>query len=254
MLPFSRNIFIRKHITFSFCRNIRRAWCICLQLLILCDKFDTDSIRKQSVLPKLAKNDTGILNAPKGCYELQLVTQSCLTLCNPMDCIACQAALSMELSRQEYWSVYLFPSPGDLPDPGIEPRDWIQGLLYCRQILYCLRHQGSPYHMNYSSPFYIHHSLVNLCFWQVGGMTVHQRIYKLICYHFSMVCNPTFYLFFFFSSTSLLLPTHHPPPSCTHAQSCNPMDCSLPGSSVHGLFQARILEWVAISFSMNVEF
>ena len=30
---------------------------------------------------------------------------------------------------------------------------------------------------------------------------------------------------------------------------CNPMDCSLPGSSVHGTFQARILEWVAISFS-----
>ena len=30
---------------------------------------------------------------------------------------------------------------------------------------------------------------------------------------------------------------------------CNPMDCSLPGSSVHGIFQARILEWVAICFS-----
>ena len=30
---------------------------------------------------------------------------------------------------------------------------------------------------------------------------------------------------------------------------CDPMDCSLPGSSVHGLFQARVLEWVAISFS-----
>ena len=30
---------------------------------------------------------------------------------------------------------------------------------------------------------------------------------------------------------------------------CNPMDCSLPGSSVHGIFQARILESVAISFS-----
>ena len=28
---------------------------------------------------------------------------------------------------------------------------------------------------------------------------------------------------------------------------CNPMDCSLPGSSVHGILQARILEWVAIS-------
>ena len=30
---------------------------------------------------------------------------------------------------------------------------------------------------------------------------------------------------------------------------CDPMDCSLPGSSIHGVFQARILEWVAISFS-----
>jgi len=30
---------------------------------------------------------------------------------------------------------------------------------------------------------------------------------------------------------------------------CNPMDCSLPGSSVHGISQARILEWVAISSS-----
>ena len=51
------------------------------------------------------------------------------------------------------------------------------------------------------------------------------------------------------------------PPSLFHclennsevAQSCptlwDPMDCSLPGSSVHGIFQARILEWVAISFS-----
>ena len=37
------------------------------------------------------------------------------------------------------------------------------------------------------------------------------------------------------------------------AQSCptlwDPMDCSLPGSSLHGILQARILEWVAISFS-----
>ena len=32
-------------------------------------------------------------------------------------------------------------------------------------------------------------------------------------------------------------------------QLCNPMDCSLPGSSVHGILQARILKWVAISFS-----
>ena len=30
---------------------------------------------------------------------------------------------------------------------------------------------------------------------------------------------------------------------------CDPMDCTLPGSSLHGILQARILEWVAISFS-----
>ena len=30
---------------------------------------------------------------------------------------------------------------------------------------------------------------------------------------------------------------------------CNSMDCSLPGSSVHGIFQAIVLEWIAISFS-----
>ena len=33
---------------------------------------------------------------------------------------------------------------------------------------------------------------------------------------------------------------------------CNPMDCSLPGSSVRGIFQARLLEWVAISFSRRI--
>ena len=40
------------------------------------------------------------------------------------------------------------------------------------------------------------------------------------------------------------------------AQSCptlsDPMDCSPPGSSVHGIFQARVLEWGAIAFSGNV--
>jgi len=40
------------------------------------------------------------------------------------------------------------------------------------------------------------------------------------------------------------------------AQSCptlsNPIDCNLPGSSVHGIFQARVLEWGAIAFSITV--
>ena len=32
----------------------------------------------------------------------------------------------------------------------------------------------------------------------------------------------------------------------------DPLDCSLPGSSIHGIFQARVLEWVAIAFSKLV--
>ena len=36
--------------------------------------------------------------------------------------VACQAPLSMGFSRQEYWSRQPFPSPGNLPNPGIKPR------------------------------------------------------------------------------------------------------------------------------------
>ena len=46
-----------------------------------------------------------------------------------------QVPLSMGFSRQEYWSGLPCSSPGDFPDPGIEP--------HCRRILYCLSHQGS---------------------------------------------------------------------------------------------------------------
>ena len=51
---------------------------------------------------------------PPGKSESE-VTQSCPTVCDPMD------PPSMEFSRQEYRSGLPFPSPGDLPNPGIEP-------------------------------------------------------------------------------------------------------------------------------------
>ena len=47
------------------------------------------------------------------------VPQLYLTLCDPMD-KAHQAPLFMEFSRQEYWSELLFPTPENLPDPGIK--------------------------------------------------------------------------------------------------------------------------------------
>ena len=41
-------------------------------------------------------------------------------LCDPWT-VAYQVPLSMGLSRQEYWTEFPFPPPGDVPDPGIEP-------------------------------------------------------------------------------------------------------------------------------------
>ena len=56
-----------------------------------------------------------------------LVAKSCLTLASPWTAgcgepMDCQAPLLMGFSRQEYWSALPFPSQGDLPEPGIEPR------------------------------------------------------------------------------------------------------------------------------------
>ena len=54
------------------------------------------------------------------CYKSESeVAQLCL-FATPWT-IAYQATLSMGFSRQEYWSGLPFPSPGDLPNPGIEP-------------------------------------------------------------------------------------------------------------------------------------
>ena len=111
-----------------------------------------------------------------GCRLLCLVIQSCLTPCMQPARLLCP----WESSRQEYWSGMPYPTPGDLPNPGIEPRsptlqadsllseppgkprntgvgslsllqgifltqelNW--GLLHCRQSLYQLSYQGSPW-------------------------------------------------------------------------------------------------------------
>ena len=41
--------------------------------------------------------------------------------------VACEAPLSMKISRQEYWSGLPFPSPEDLPNPGIKPMSHVAG-------------------------------------------------------------------------------------------------------------------------------
>ena len=94
----------------------------------------------------------------------------------------------MGFSRQEYWSGLPFPSPGDLPNPGIEPR----------------------------SPAL-----------QADTLTSEPPGKPLVVYAAATAAKSL--------------------QSCPTL--CDPMDCSLPGFSIHGILQARTLEWVTISFS-----
>ena len=54
---------------------------------------------------------------PHGLYEIESESE----VATPWT-VACQASSFLGFSRQEYWSGLPFPSPGELPDPGIEPR------------------------------------------------------------------------------------------------------------------------------------
>ena len=89
----------------------------------LCDPIDQQPTRL------LCPWDSPVKNTGVGCHFLlqcmkvkseSEVTQWCPTFCDPMD-YSLSGSPSMGFSRQEYWSGLPFPSPGDLPYPGIEP-------------------------------------------------------------------------------------------------------------------------------------
>ena len=123
-----------------------------------------------------------------------------------------QAPLSMGFSRQKCWSGLPLPSPGYLPNPGIEPSspDY-------RQTIYCLSHRGTQW-----IKFYL------------ASIMSNQSSNTGVGCHFLLQCMRV-------KSESEV------------AQSCptlsDPMDCSPPGSSVHGSCQARAQEWGASAFS-----
>ena len=58
------------------------------------------------------------------------------TLATPRT-VACQASLSMGFSRQEYWGGLSFPSPRDLPNPGIEPVSLLSGQIFFYHLAAC---------------------------------------------------------------------------------------------------------------------
>ena len=68
----------------------------------------------------MTREEAAIISAASEALKSE-VAQSCPTLCDPMDCSPPGSSVRGIL-RQEYWSGLPFPSPGNLPDPGIEPR------------------------------------------------------------------------------------------------------------------------------------
>ena len=130
----------------------------------------------------------------------------------------------MRFYRQEYWNGLPFSPLGDLSDPGVEPS--LAGRFFTtlppgKMLLLLSRF-----------------SRVRLCV--TPQMEAHQAPPSLGFSrqeHWSGLPFPS-PVHESESEVSQSCPTH-----------CNPMDCSPPGSSVHGIFQARGLEWVAIAFS-----
>ena len=141
----------------------------------------------------------------------------------------------MGFPRQEYWSGLPLPTPGDLPDPGVEPESpalpggfctnqaWDQReyfflppWLFKPKLSSKKRARGTS--RGELSTEYSNCVKVMLVPWFVNAsdFTLMKPLYKLV-----LVTQPC-------------------------STQCDPMDCSPPGSSVHGILQARILEWVAI--------
>ena len=83
----------------------------------------------QGIFPTQRSNP-GLLHCRQTLYHLLLLLLlsrfSGVLLCATPWTVACRVPLSMEFFRQEYWRGLPFPSPGDLPDPGIGPRDRTQ--------------------------------------------------------------------------------------------------------------------------------
>ena len=151
--------------------------------------------------------------------------------------VACWAPLSMEFSRQEYWSGSHSHLQGIFPT--LESN---LGLPHCRQILYCLSHQGTP-----KVCVAGRQKLGN------GGIKLVKKYLRKLGRVSAVPIIMQWQLEKGEQRTSLQTVSMR---ACMRAmllQSCStlfdPMNPDPPGSSVHGILQARILEWVAMPAS-----
>ena len=130
----------------------------------------------------------------------------------------------MEFSRQEYWSGWPFPSPGDLPNPGIEPRSpTLQADSLPAEA------PGKPKNTGVGS----------------SSRSSQPRNQTWV----SCIAGRFFTTWAMRAGLSKLFYRDCCSVSKSGRTLGDPMDCSPPGSSVPVIPQGRILEWVAISFS-----
>ena len=111
-------------------------YCKCLLCSLVCQASWTESTLKKESLYLIHKSHHSIPIRNKSIFVKQMneIKLQCCDSKPPVKLLSCvrlfatpwtvayQAPPSTEFSRQEYWSGLPFPSPGDLPDPGIEPR------------------------------------------------------------------------------------------------------------------------------------
>ena len=135
----------------------------------------------------------------------------------------------MEFSRQEYWRGLPFPSSGGLPDPGIKPTSTPAGGFLIT------KSQGKPLLQTPAEAYLVLTRLVGTS----PGLAHPQW-----CKHHE---EKNHYLLYFLFISMKRKKESEVAQSCPTL--CDSMDCSIPSSSVHGSFQARVLKWVAISFS-----
>ena len=134
-----------------------------------------------------------------------LVFQLCPTVCDPIT-VARQVPLSMEFSRQEYWSGLPFPPLGDLPNSGTEPASLVSPALAGRVFTISAPWEDlgaswchiKSYHRSTNKLELVLPLTVRICGWRMGnatqlliyftedlihGLGIHGRTRKRFCFH-----------------------------------------------------------------------
>ena len=146
--------------------------------------------------------------------------------------VARQAPLSMGFSRQEYWSGLPCPPPGDLSDPGIKPTSLVSSALGGELFTISATAAAAAKSLQ---------SCRTLCD-PIDSSPPGSRPWDSPGKNTGVGCH-------------FLLQCMKVKGESEVAQSCltlrDPMDCSLPGPSIHGIFQARVLEWGAMPSPCN---